>query len=146
MTRLHVGFRIDGDVWEPEQIHTYVTDQVAKSVDTVKGFTDDIGRDLPPDFAFHTFVYLSMHDDVQKGRNCAIEQLSHGFNMPFDRIVYRYRPYSPSDKVISEHQTCFDAGTDNLIVAMVIPVGERMEYVANFAKESLYALRTMAVN
>lgn len=131
-----------GDGWQP---YMYTADQVAESVDKVKGFASDIGRDLPPDFAFTTFMYVSMHDDVQEGRNRAIEQLSYRFNMPFEKIVDKYCAYGPNDRIISELQTYVDAGTNNLIVALVMPEDERMDYVAKFAEEILPALHAMKV-
>lgn len=132
-----------GDGWQP---YMYTAEQLAVSVDKVKGFANDIGRDLAPDFAFTTFIYVSMHDDVQEGRNRAIEQLSYRFNMPFEKIVDKYCAYGPSDRIISELMTYLDAGTNNLIVALVMPEEERMDYVAKFAEEILPALRTMKVS
>ena len=131
-----------GDGWQP---YMYTASQVAESVDKVMGFADDIGRDLPPDFAFTTFMYVSMHDDVEEARNRAIEQLSYRFNMPFEKIVDKYCAYGPNDRIISELKTYVDAGTNNLIVALVMPEEERMGYVAKFAEEILPALQVMKV-
>ena len=132
-----------GDGWQP---YMYTASQVAESVDKVKGFANDIGRELPSDFAFTTFLYVSMGDDVNEARDKAIEQLSYRFNMPFEKIVDKYCAYGPADKIISELKTYVDAGTNNLIVALVMPEEERMDYLAKFAEEILPALHDMNVN
>lgn len=129
-----------GDGWQP---YMYTADLLAESVDKVKGFADDIGRDLPRDFAFTTFMYVSMHDDVQEARNRAIEQLSYRFDMPFEKIVDKYCAYGPAEKIISELQTYVDAGANHLIIGMVMPEEERMDYVAKFATDILPALQAM---
>lgn len=128
-----------GDGWQP---YMYTASQVAESVDKVRGFADEMGRELPHDFAFTTFLYVSMHDDVEEARNRAIEQLSFRFNMPFEKIVDKYCAYGPADRIIEELQTYVDAGTNHLIVALVMPEDERMDYVAKFAEEILPALQS----
>lgn len=127
-----------GDGWQP---YMYTASQVAESVDKVKGFADEMGRELPEDFAFTTFMYVSMHDDVEEARNRAIEQLSYRFNMPFEKIVDKYCAYGPADRIIEELQTYVDAGTNHLIVALVMPEEQRLDYVAKFAEEILPTLQ-----
>lgn len=131
-----------GDGWQP---YMYTADLLAESVDKVKGFADEMGRELPEDFAFTTFMYVSMHDDVQEARNRAIEQLSYRFNMPFEKIVDKYCAYGPAERIISELQTYVDAGTNHIIVGLVMPEEERMDHVAKFAEEILPALHAMQV-
>ena len=131
-----------GDGWQP---YMYTADQLAESVEKINGFAGDIGRDLPTDFAFTTFMYVSMHDDAEEGRNRAIEQLSYRFNMPFEKIVDKYCAYGPPDKIISELQSYVDAGTNHLIIALVMPEEERMDNVAKFAEEILPALKAISV-
>ena len=131
-----------GDGWQP---YMYTAEQLAESVDKINGFAGDIGRDLPADFAYTTFMYVSMHDDVDEARNRAIEQLSYRFNMPFEKIVDKYCAYGPRDKIVSELQSYVDAGANHLIIALVMPEEERMDHVANFAAEILPALQAMSV-
>ncbi|MGI9486684.1 MAG: LLM class flavin-dependent oxidoreductase [Geminicoccaceae bacterium] len=131
-----------GDGWQP---YMYTAAQLASSVDKINGFAGDIGRDLPADFAYTTFMYVSMHDDVDEARNRAIEQLSYRFNMPFEKIVDKYCAYGPRDKVISELQSYVDAGANHLIIALVMPEEERMDHVAKFAEEILPSLQAMSV-
>ena len=132
-----------GDGWQP---YMYTPDLLADSVDKVKGFADEIGRELPEGFAFTTFMYVSMHDDVTEARNRAIEQLSYRFDMPFEKLVDKYCAYGPADRIIEVLQQYVDAGTNHLIVALVMPAEQRMDYVAKFAGEILPALQAMKTN
>ena len=84
-----------------------------------------------------------MDEQVQVARNKAIEQLSYRFNMPFEKIVDKYCAYGPAERIIEELQTYVDAGTNNLIVALVMPEDERMDYVAKFSEEILPILHNM---
>lgn len=129
-----------GDGWQP---YMYTPDLLKESVDKVHGFADEIGRKLPEDFAFTSFVYVSMHDDVQEARNRAIEQLSYRFNMPFEKIVDKYCAYGPSDRIIENLAEYVAGGANHLIVALVMPPEERMDYVHKFASEILPALQKM---
>jgi len=129
-----------GDGWQP---YMYTPDLLKESVDKVHGFADEIGRTLPEDFAFTSFVYVSMHDDVQEARNRAIEQLSYRFNMPFEKIVDKYCAYGPSERIIENLAEYVAGGANHLIVALVMPPEERMDYVHKFASEILPALQTM---
>jgi probable F420-dependent oxidoreductase len=132
-----------GDGWQP---YMYTADLLAESVDKIKGFADDIGRELPDDFAFTTFMYISMHDDVEEARNRAIEQLTFRFNLPFEKIVDKYCAYGPPDRIIETLAPYVKAGANHLIVALVMPPEERMDYVAKFATEILPALQKMKVS
>ncbi len=131
-----------GNGWQP---YMYTASQLAESVDKVTEFAGEMGRELPDDFAFTTFMYVSMHDDVEEARNRAIEQLSYRFNMPFEKIVDKYCAYGPPDKIISELQTYVDAGTNHIIIGLVMPPEERMDYVAKLASEILPALQATTV-
>jgi probable F420-dependent oxidoreductase len=129
-----------GNGWQP---YMYTADQVSESIAKVKGFAEDIDRKLEDDFAFTTFMYISMHDDVQEARNRAIEQLSYRFNMPFEKIVDKYCAYGPADRIINSLSEYVAAGTNHIIVALVMPEEERMKYVAKFAEEILPAVQQM---
>ena len=131
-----------GNGWQP---YMYTASQLSESVDKVTEFAGEMGRELPDDFAFTTFMYVSMHDDVEEARNRAIEQLSYRFNMPFEKIVDKYCAYGPPDKIISELQTYVDAGTNHIIIGLVMPPEERMDYVAKLASEILPALQATTV-
>ncbi len=129
-----------GDGWQP---YMYTAAQLAESVEKIHGFADDIGRTLPADFAFTTFMYVSMHDDVEEGRNRAIEQLSYRFNMPFEKVVDKYCTYGPPDRIIADLQRYVDAGTNHVIVGLIMPPEERMDYVERFATQILPELQKM---
>lgn len=129
-----------GDGWQP---YMYTPDLLKDSVSKVRGFADEAGRELPEDFAFTSFMYVSMHDDVQEARNRAIEQLSWRFNMPFEKIVDKYCAYGPADRIIEHLGHYVEAGANHVIIALVMPPEERMDHVAKLATEILPELQKM---
>ncbi len=129
-----------GDGWQP---YMYTPDMLAESVVKVREFADEYDRPLADDFAFTSFMYVSMHDDVQEARNRAIEQLSFRFNMPFEKIVDKYCAYGPADRIVEHLAHYVEAGANHIIIALVMPPEERMDYVGKFADEILPRLQAM---
>ncbi len=132
-----------GDGWQP---YMYTPDLLAESVDKIKGFAEEYKRPLANDFAFTSFMYVSMHDDVQEARNRAIEQLSFRFNMPFEKIVDKYCAYGPSDRIVEQLGQYVQAGANHIVIALVMPPEERMDYVNKCAAEILPHLQEMTAN
>lgn len=129
-----------GDGWQP---YMYTPDLLKDSVSKVRGFADEAGRELPEDFAFTSFMYVSMHDDVEEARNRAIEQLSWRFNMPFEKIVDKYCAYGPAGRIIEHLGQYVEAGANHIIIGLVMPPEERMDHVAKLASEVLPELQKM---
>lgn len=130
-----------GDGWQP---YMYTADQFAESVEKIKLFASNANRELPEDFAYTCFLYVSMHEDVETARNLAIEQLSYRFNMPFEKIVDKYCAYGPTDKIIEELGAYVEAGANRLIVGLVMPEQDRIDHVEKFANEILPSLQAMS--
>ena len=86
-----------------------------------------------------------MHDDVEEARNRAIEQLTYRFNLPFEKIVDKYCAYGPNKRIIEALARYVEAGANKLIVALVMPPEERLDYVEKFASEILPELQKMKV-
>jgi probable F420-dependent oxidoreductase len=131
-----------GDGWQP---YMYTADQLRDSVEKVRTFGDEAGRPVADDFAFTSFMYVSMHDDVDEARRLAIEQLTYRFNLPFEKIVDKYCAYGPPDRIIETLGEYVSAGANHVIVGLVMPPEERMDYVEKFAADILPALQAMKV-
>lgn len=129
-----------GDGWQP---YMYTPDLLKDSVSKVRGFAEEAGRELPADFAFTSFMYVSMHDDVEEARNRAIEQLSYRFNMPFEKIVDKYCAYGPAERIIEHLGQYVEAGANHIIIGLVMPPEQRMDHVAKLATEILPELQKM---
>ena len=129
-----------GDGWQP---YMYTADQLRDSVDQVRAFADEADRPLADDFAFTSFMYVSLHEDVAEARRRAIEQLTFRFNLPFEKIVDKYCAYGPAERIIAALGDYVQAGANNVIVGLVMPPEERMDYVEQFAAEVLPALQNM---
>ena len=129
-----------GDGWQP---YMYTPDMLAVSVDKVREFAHGYDRPLTDGFAFTSFMYVSMHEDVQEARNRAIKQLSFRFDMPFEKIVDKYCAYGPADQIVEHLGRYVEAGANHVIIALVMPPEERMDYVGKFADEILPRLQAM---
>jgi alkanesulfonate monooxygenase SsuD/methylene tetrahydromethanopterin reductase-like flavin-dependent oxidoreductase (luciferase family) len=129
-----------GDGWQP---YMYTAEQFYDSVGKVKGFAEEVDRELPGDFAFTSFMYVSMHEDVETARNNAIEQMTFRFNLPAEKIVDKYCAYGPDDRIIENLEGYVKAGANKLIVALIMPPEERMTYVERFATNILPELQQM---
>jgi probable F420-dependent oxidoreductase len=107
-----------GDGWQP---YMYTAEQLRDSVVKVREFGDEAGRPVAEDFAFTSFMYVSMHDDVDEARRLAIEQLTYRFNLPFEKIVDKYCAYGPPERIIETLGAYVDAGANHVIVGLVMP-------------------------
>jgi probable F420-dependent oxidoreductase len=129
-----------GDGWQP---YMYTADQLRESVDRIHGFAEEARRPLAEDFAFTSFMYVSMHDDVDVARERAIEQLTYRFNLPFEKIVDKYCAYGPPERILETLGDYIRAGANHVVVGLVMPPEERMDYVEAFAAEILPELQKM---
>lgn len=129
-----------GDGWQP---YMYTAELLRESIGKIHDFANDVGRTLQDDFAFTSFMYVSQHKDVETARNRAIEQLTYRFNLPFEKIVDKYCAYGPDDRIIETFAEHVKAGANHLIVALVMPPEERMEYLENFAVNILPELQKL---
>ena len=127
-----------GDGWQP---YMYTAQMFRDSVNKVRDFASQDGRTLAEDFAFTSFSYVSMAATVEAGRANAIEQLSYRFNLPFEKMVDKYCSYGRPEDIIESLSNYVDAGATSLVVALVMPPEERLEYVERFANEILPALK-----
>ncbi|OED39336.1 hypothetical protein AB833_15485 [Chromatiales bacterium (ex Bugula neritina AB1)] len=132
-----------GDGWQP---YMYTAEQFRESVARISELASETGRVLPAEFAYTSFMYVSMHDDIQEARNRAIEQLTYRFNLPFEKIVDKYCAYGPAGKIIDELGQYVAAGANRLIVGLVMPEAERVDYLEKFATDILPALQQMTTN
>jgi hypothetical protein len=88
-------------------------------------------------------MYVSMHEDVETARNNAIEQMTFRFNLPAEKIVDKYCAYGPDERIIENLESYVRAGANKLIVALIMPPEERMDYVERFATNILPELQKM---
>ena len=129
-----------GDGWQP---YMYTAQQFHDSVGKVKGFAKEADRELSDNFAFTSFMYVSMHENVETARNNAIEQMTFRFNLPAEKIVDKYCAYGPDERIIENLESYVRAGANKLIVALIMPPEERMDYVERFATNILPELQKM---
>ncbi len=71
------------------------------------------------------------------------EQLTHRFNLPFEKLVDKYCAYGPSEGVVESLSHYVEAGATKLVIALVMPPEERPDSVERFATEILSALKQL---
>jgi probable F420-dependent oxidoreductase len=129
-----------GDGWQP---YMYTPDMFRESVTKVHDYAGDLGRELTDDFAFTSFAYVSMASTSKEGRDNAVEQLSFRFNLPFEKMVDKYCAYGTSEQIIESLASYISAGATKIVIALVMPPEQRLEYVNKFATEILPELRKL---
>ena len=129
-----------GDGWQP---YMYTAEQFAHSVTRIAEMADEEQRSLADDFAYTSFIYVSMDESVKRARDYAIEQLSYRFDLPFEKIVDKYCAYGPPEKVVESLAAYVEAGANNLIVGLVMPPDDRRTWIRRFADEILPELRKL---
>ncbi|MBT6273859.1 MAG: TIGR03619 family F420-dependent LLM class oxidoreductase [Chromatiales bacterium] len=131
-----------GDGWQP---YMFTADHFRDSVRTVQSLAADAGRTLQPDFAYTSFVYVSMDDNVERARQYAIEQLTYRFDLPFEKIVDKYCAYGPPSRIVDTINAYVEAGSNNVVIALVMPPEARREWIERFAKNVLPSLKMLTV-
>ena len=111
-----------GDGWHP---YMYTAKRSRESFLRIKEMADEAGRVLPKDYVFACFIYVSLHDDVDIARRRAVEEMTYRYGQDFSELVDKYCAYGPPERV-AEYLTEFvDAGANYLILAPIMPPGER---------------------
>lgn len=132
-----------GDGWQP---YMYTADHFRESVAAIRDIAVEQGRQLRHDFAFTAFVYISVHEDIDRARELAVEQLSYRFAMPFEKIVDKYCAYGPPSRIIECLQHYVDAGANTLIVGLVMQPEERAAQIETVAREILPAFQRQTIS
>ena len=111
-----------GDGWHP---YMYTAKRSRESFLRIKEMADEAGRVLPKDYVFACFIYLSLHDDVDIARRRAVEEMTYRYNQDFSELVDKYCAYGPPERVAEYLSEFVDAGANYLILAPIMPPGER---------------------
>ena len=111
-----------GDGWHP---YMYTAKRSRESFLRIKEMADEAGRVLPKDYVFACFIYVSLHDDVDIARRRAVDEMTYRYNQDFSELVDKYCAYGPPERVAEYLSEFVDAGANYLILAPIMPPGER---------------------
>lgn len=125
--------------------HPYMFDanQCRDSFRKVRALAREMGRELPPDYVFAVFQYVSLFDDPSEGRRRAVHELKYRYDQAFEHLVDRYCTYGPPDEVIEGLRKYVEAGTSYFVLAPILDPERPREGLERYAKDVLPALRKM---
>ena len=129
-----------GDGWHP---YMYTARRAGESFSRVKEMAGEAGRVLPDDYAYACFIYVSLGDDVAAARQAGVDELSYRYDQDFSELVDKYCAYGPPERIIDYLRDYIEAGTNYLILAPIMPPGQRSEHLERLSQDVLPALRAM---
>lgn len=126
-----------GDGWHP---YMYTAERCRQSFGQVKDFAEEAGRELPKDYTFACFIYVSLYDDEQEARERGVKELSYRYDQDFSELVDKYCAYGSAQKVTDYIANYIDAGVNYFILAPIMPPDRRRQHLEKLAREVLPAL------
>lgn len=129
-----------GDGWHP---YMYTARRCRESFHRVKEMAEEAGRELPADYAFACFIYVSLDDDASVARSRAVDEMTYRYDQDFGELVDKYCAYGPPARVIDYLGEFIEAGANYLILAPIMPPDERHAHLERLGTQVLPALRAM---
>lgn len=130
-----------GDGWHP---YMYTADRCHTSFHQVKEFAEEAGRELPQDYTFACFIYVSLHDDEKEARERGVKELSYRYDQDFSELVDKYCAYGSSARVVDYLSKYIEAGANYLILAPIMPPDQRRSHLERLATEVVPELNKIA--
>lgn len=121
-----------GDGWHP---YMYTAERCHTSFHQVKEFAEEAGRELPKDYTFACFIYVSLYDDENEARERGIKELSYRYDQDFSELVDKYCAYGSSARVVDYLSKYIEAGANYLILAPIMPPDQRRNHLERLATE-----------
>lgn len=126
------------DGWNP---YMYTAERSGWSFNCVKEFAEEAGRELPKDYTFANFIYISMFDDEKEARDWGVKELSYRYDQDFSELVDKYCAYGSTQKIIDYLAEYIKEGCNYLILAPIMPPDDRKAHLERLSKEILPELR-----
>ena len=130
-----------GDGWHP---YMYTADRCHTSFHQVKEFAEEAGRELPKDYTFACFIYVSLYDDENEARERGIKELSYRYEQDFSELVDKYCAYGSPARVVDYLSKYIEAGANYLILAPIMPPDQRRSHLERLATEVVPELNKIA--
>lgn len=130
-----------GDGYHP---YMFTPDRCRESFGKVRAYAREIGRELPRDYVFAIFQYVSLGDDPGEARAGAVKELECRYRQAFEHLVDRYCVYGPPERVLEGLRGYVEAGTSYLILAPVLTPGKQRQQLERYARDVLPALRKLS--
>jgi alkanesulfonate monooxygenase SsuD/methylene tetrahydromethanopterin reductase-like flavin-dependent oxidoreductase (luciferase family) len=131
-----------GDGWHP---YMYTPELCKDSFVKVKEFADKAGRELPEDYIYACFIYISLYDDVAEARELGVKELSYRYEQDFSELVDKYCAYGPPQRIIDYLSKFINVGVNYFILAPIMPPDARREQLERLSSDVLPHLSQLPV-
>jgi alkanesulfonate monooxygenase SsuD/methylene tetrahydromethanopterin reductase-like flavin-dependent oxidoreductase (luciferase family) len=129
-----------GDGFHP---YMYTAERCRIAFREVRAAAREVGRELPADYVFAIFQYVSLGDDAAEARDRGVRELTHRYAQPFDQLVDKYCLYGPPARILDGLRAYAEAGVCHFILAPVMAPDRRRQALERYAAELLPELRRM---
>lgn len=105
------------DGWLP---YMYTPEQLAESIEQIKKFGEDAGRDMR-DFTPGVFLFTAVHEDQAQGFKMANDKLSVQYAQDFTKLTAKYTLAGDPDHCRARLKEYLDAGARFVFVSTACP-------------------------
>jgi probable F420-dependent oxidoreductase len=129
-----------GDGWNP---YMYTPDRCHESFVKIKEMAVEVGRELPKDYTFACFIYVSLDDDEAKARKRGVEELTYRYDQDFSTLVDKYCAYGSAARVTDYLARYIKAGVNYFILAPIMPPDKRRAHLERLAQDVVPSLEKL---
>ena len=119
-----------GDGWLP---YMYTPEQLAESIEKIKQYGEEIGRDLS-NFKPGIFIFTSVHEDNKTAVATAASTLSKQYAQDFSQLVHKYALAGDPDTCKSRLNEYIEAGARVVLLSPCCPEAEVRSNLENIAE------------
>lgn len=126
-----------GHGWLP---YMYTPEMLADSINRIQA-RRETGL---PDIEAGLFIWGYVHEDGDKAKQVAIDQLSHNYRQDFSKLVDKYCFAGDPDEVAARVRNFVDAGARTLIITFACPQQDQQAACELFASQVMPVLKGMS--
>jgi alkanesulfonate monooxygenase SsuD/methylene tetrahydromethanopterin reductase-like flavin-dependent oxidoreductase (luciferase family) len=126
-----------GDGWMP---YLYSPRRYAASVEAIRGFAVEAGRDLSR-FEWYAFVFVNVDRDGTRARQEAARTIGGTYDQDFDAMIDNVAAVGTPDEVTRKLRDFVSAGVRHLIFMPVPGTGDADDVIRCLVEEILPAVR-----
>ena len=126
-----------GDGWLP---YMYTPEQLYESVEKIKHFGSDIGRDMS-DFNFGIYIFTAVNEDSKVANEMEIDCLSKQYSQDFSGLIAKYALAGNSMECSSRLSEYLDAGANYVFMSSACPTSYEDENLNLISKQIIPVFR-----
>jgi len=130
-----------GDGFHP---YMYTPDRCRQAFQKVRAHAREIDRELPPDYVFAVFQYVSLGEDPEEARARGVRELSYRYDQDFSELVGKYCIYGPATRIVEGLRAYAAAGVSYFILAPIMDPARRRQELERYAGGVLPEIEKMS--